>query len=390
MKGGGGKGSKKDGVGGGLVCAHCKKVGDLDTMKRCGRCRRVCYCSVECQKLHWKKGGHKKVCGIPKEDGSGTSSDGVPGASGGESAALKHPCPICLDNEDDTGDAGMCYSCGHMFCGSCKKSLNQRLVTNCPTCRASLLVFSPKERVRKLRQLLARAAGRHTPFAQYNLGACYNDGTGVAQDYAEALRWYRLAADQGLGNAQFNIGVYYTDGIGVARDDAEAVRWYRLAADQGNASAQCNLGMCYAKGAGIAQDDREAVRWYRLSADQGDATAQANLGTRYQKGAGVAKDEAAAARWYRLAGEQGNVNAQINLSLCYQNGTGVAHDDAEVLRWNRLAADQGDANAQFRVGLCYARGTGVAQNEAEAIRWIRLAADQGYAGALTALTQLGM
>jgi hypothetical protein len=56
--GGGKKGSKKDGVGGGLVCAHCKKVGELDTMKRCGRCRLACYCSVE---LHWKIGGHKKV-----------------------------------------------------------------------------------------------------------------------------------------------------------------------------------------------------------------------------------------------------------------------------------------------------------------------------------------
>jgi hypothetical protein len=51
-----------------LVCAHCKKAGGLGTMKFCSRCKRENYCSVECQKSHWKIGGHKKVCG--KEGGA--------------------------------------------------------------------------------------------------------------------------------------------------------------------------------------------------------------------------------------------------------------------------------------------------------------------------------
>jgi len=33
--------------------------------------------------------------------------------------------------------------------------------------------------------------------ARYNLGIAYATGTGVAQDSAEAVRWFRLAADQG-------------------------------------------------------------------------------------------------------------------------------------------------------------------------------------------------
>ena len=52
-------------------------------------------------------------------------------------------------------------------------------------------------------------------------------------------------------------------------DDAEAVRWYRLAADQGHADAQVFLGLKYANGEGVVEDDAEAVRWYRLAADQG-------------------------------------------------------------------------------------------------------------------------
>ena len=45
---------------------------------------------------------------------------------------------------------------------------------------------------------------------------------------------YRKAADQGLADAQDNLGDMYADGRGVAKDDAQAVAWYRKAADQGN------------------------------------------------------------------------------------------------------------------------------------------------------------
>jgi hypothetical protein len=37
--------------------------------------------------------------------------------------------------------------------------------------------------------------------AQLNLGVMYERGQGVAKDYAEALKWYRLAAEQGNANA---------------------------------------------------------------------------------------------------------------------------------------------------------------------------------------------
>ena len=38
--------------------------------------------------------------------------------------------------------------------------------------------------------------------AQSILGAMYYNGHGVAQDYAEAVKWFRLAANQGDANAQ--------------------------------------------------------------------------------------------------------------------------------------------------------------------------------------------
>ena len=55
-----------------------------------------------------------------------------------------------------------------------------------------------------------------------------------------------------------NLGVMYDEGTGVPEDDAEAVRWFRLAAEQGNAKAQFKLGAVPEQG--------NAVRLYRLAA----------------------------------------------------------------------------------------------------------------------------
>jgi uncharacterized protein len=63
----------------------------------------------------------------------------------------------------------------------------------------------------------------------------------------------------------------YAHGQGVAKDDREAVKWYRLAAQQGNVGAQVLLGMMYSGGRGVAQDSREAAKWFRIAAQQGNA-----------------------------------------------------------------------------------------------------------------------
>ena len=84
-------------------------------------------------------------------------------------------------------------------------------------------------------------------------------------------------AKQGDSDAQNEVGRYYQNGIGVAKDDAEAVSWYRKAADQGHANAQNNMGWMYQNGLGVTQDETEAVKWYRLAAKQGNTYAQNNL-----------------------------------------------------------------------------------------------------------------
>jgi TPR repeat protein len=74
--------------------------------------------------------------------------------------------------------------------------------------------------------------------AQNNLGALYDVGQGVKQDYAQAMIWYRKAADQGDEVAQRNIGDLYANGHGVPTDEAQARIWYRKAAAGGDGTAK--------------------------------------------------------------------------------------------------------------------------------------------------------
>ena len=90
-------------------------------------------------------------------------------------------------------------------------------------------------------------------------------------------RWWQ-AANEGVPAGQWLVGACYTLGTGVSQDYAEAVKWYRKAAEQGNACAQNSLGESYALGQGVPQDYHEAAIWYRKAAEQGNALAESRLG----------------------------------------------------------------------------------------------------------------
>ena len=54
----------------------------------------------------------------------------------------------------------------------------------------------------------------------------------------------------------------------------EAVKWYRMAAEQNHASAQNNLAVCYNKGQGVATDHVEGYKWWYLAVAHGNETAK--------------------------------------------------------------------------------------------------------------------
>jgi len=79
-------------------------------------------------------------------------------------------------------------------------------------------------------------APEHGP--TFALGTMCHNGEGVAQDDAEAVKWYRKAAKQGQANAQYNLGFMYEDGKRVTQDHVQPLMWYTIAAAQGNELAR--------------------------------------------------------------------------------------------------------------------------------------------------------
>ena len=130
-------------------------------------------------------------------------------------------------------------------------------------------------------------------------GAKIYDSIQLAIDDIENL------AEQGDADAQNNLGLMYANGTGVAEDDVEAVKWYRKAAEQGLAAAQNNLGYMYRAGEGVVEDATEGVKWYRKAAEQGHAMAQTVLGLAYGTGGGVPEDYVVAYMWLNIAAAQG-------------------------------------------------------------------------------------
>ena len=215
--------------------------------------------------------------------------------------------------------------------------------------------------------------------AQYRLGCCYYGGEGVKEDLYEAFKWRKLAALQGHADAQYDVGWGYYYGEGVEKDYEESIKWTKLAATQNHIQALIDLGYIYYYGEGVTQDYQEAVKWYKLAAAQGDAESQKMVGSCYYYGYGVTQDYKEAFKWYKKSADQGYAEAQKNLGNCYYYGYGVDSDYQEAVKWFKLAAEQGNKVAQNNLGVCYKNGTGVEKDYKETLKWYRLAADQGYA-----------
>lgn len=97
--------------------------------------------------------------------------------------------------------------------------------------RIDALLSNPETRQSELKKMEQNAA-KGNLIAQNFLGSYYEQGKYEPQNYAEAMRWYKLAAAQGSKFAQRRIGLMYENGNGVAQNYREAAQWYKLAATE--------------------------------------------------------------------------------------------------------------------------------------------------------------
>ena len=144
------------------------------------------------------------------------------------------------------------------------------------TATASAQQRTPPRRLNVTAKRLARAL-RKGNTAQYFYGVCFAEGEGTPKNDAEAVKWYRKAAEQGLAQAQVELAICCQRGQGTAKNAQEGVKWLKKAAVQSDAEAQFRLGVCYYNGAGVGQNLSEALRWMRLAVQNGSGDAKQML-----------------------------------------------------------------------------------------------------------------
>jgi hypothetical protein len=209
-------------------------------------------------------------------------------------------------------------------CSAATIQLNLAIIRRHSPSRALLahMLIAGREGVAKDRNRAVELAkeGAHLGchHCQGVLAECYFGGYGIPIVTALSLEFARESAGKSSRYGQYVLGWWYWSGIGgVAQNRAQALVFYRLAAAQNLDEAQSYLGFLHYHGFGVAQDYAEALRLYQLAAAQGLPTAMSNVGRFHEFGRGVRKNKAEAIRWYRRAQAAGHPEAADALErLC--------------------------------------------------------------------------
>ena len=190
---------------------------------------------------------------------------------------------------------------------------------------------------------------------QYLLGLAYETGSAGTTNYAEAVKWYLKAAQQGIPEAQNNLGWIYLNGYGgVSKNVDEGVKWLTKAAENGNMQASGRLAFHYLFGENKNENKniQEALRWFRFGAGRGDVSLQKSLALFLKDGNypfnDVEKDPNEAAKWYLRAAKQGDGDAQVSIGAMFAEGSGVSQDFVESYKWFNIAAASSEKQAAER------------------------------------------
>jgi predicted secreted Zn-dependent protease len=182
------------------------------------------------------------------------------------------------------------------------------------------------------------SASRSSPYEEFLSGVPGNVRRAYAEEnWSFVLARSRPPAEKGNAHAQTMMGLLYYFGHGVPQSYAEALRWYELAAEQEHSVALANLADIYNEGLGVKVDYDKAHKLWKRAADRGNTLAMYNLGHHYMMGIGMPVDVCEAYYWWSWAARLGGGLGQDQLSVMFARGDGVAQDKLQAYVWSRLA-----------------------------------------------------
>ena len=107
-------------------------------------------------------------------------------------------------------------------------------------------------------RMLKKAANGDYPPALFNLGYCYEKGSGVKKDRKKAHKLYNRAAMLGDEDAALRLGIVNMQ----SKDKSDGIAVFTERAENGDICAKYNLGICYERGDGVEADYEKAVSLY--------------------------------------------------------------------------------------------------------------------------------
>ena len=161
------------------------------------------------------------------------------------------------------------------------------------------------------RDLMKAAADAGNPLAAFNYGQMLIQSAPTG-GFAEAIGYFRMAADKNVPDAEYALSQLYAYGKGVEKDDATARTWLSEAARSGHDLAQIELGIWLINGRGGAPDATEGFRWLKGAAERGNPIAVNRVAHLYKDGVGTTRDRAEAAKWTVLARRASNSDAGLD------------------------------------------------------------------------------
>jgi len=140
-------------------------------------------------------------------------------------------------------------------------------------------------------------------------------------NYEQARKIWEQLAEKGNTTAMINLANLFQQGKGVAEDQAHALKYIVDAARLGDSRAQYELGIEYEKGILVPRDIDKAAMWLHKSAIQGDSDGQfayaVMLATAYGKGLAQASEQQrlAAKAWFKKAASNGHPDAAAYIDI---------------------------------------------------------------------------
>lgn len=199
-----------------------------------------------------------------------------------------------------------------------------------------------------------QAAQNGEPNGYFLLGFFYYQGEGVTQNFTEAIKWFKKAANNGLCNSYGFLGACYI----TQKNYVEAINWFKKAIDNGDC-CYADLGACYLQLGKFT----EAIPWLKKGIDDKRPEYYVSLGQCYY----FLQNYTEAIPWLKKAADKGITDSYFTLGLSFY----FLKNYTEAIIWFEKAANNGVSQAYAYLGQAYYEQ----QNYAEAFKWIKKAVD---------------